>query len=62
MAKKVYEQKYFFLSQLRVQTGKFQLRVWLLLKDKMVLRMKNFDILGAYKKIPLLGKVHEKPI
>ena len=29
----------------------------------MVLRMmKNFDIFGVHWKIPLLGKVHEKPI
>ena len=62
MTKKVYEQKYFSLSWIRIQTGKFQLRISLLLKDKMVLRMKNFDIFGVHWKIQLLGKVHEKPI
>ena len=46
MTKKVYKQKYFSLSQLTIQTRKFYLRIQLLLKDKMVLRMKNCDILG----------------
>ena len=34
----------------------------LVTKDKMVLRMKNFNILGVHWKIPPLWRVHEKPI
>ena len=48
MTKKVDQQKKFSLSQLRIQTGKFYLRIQLLLKDKMVLRMKNFNILKVH--------------
>ena len=32
MTKKAYKQKYFSLPQLRIQTGKFYLRIYLLLK------------------------------
>ena len=46
--KKVYKKKYFSLSLLRIQTGKFYIRILLLLLDKMVLRMKNFNILEAH--------------
>ena len=35
MTKKIYKQECFALSQLKIQTGKFLLRIWLLLKDKM---------------------------
>ena len=41
MTKKVYKQKYFSLSQLRIQTGKFYRRIQFPLKNKMILRMKN---------------------
>ena len=34
MTKKVYKQKHFVLSKLRIQTGKLLLRIWLLFKDK----------------------------
>ena len=62
-SKKVSKQKYFSLSQLRIQTGKFCLRIWLLLTDEMGLRMKNFNILGFLWKIQLLGGgVHKKLI
>ena len=57
MTKKVDQQKKFSLSQLRIQIGKFYLRIQLLLKDKMVLRMKNFNIFGVHWKIRLLGGV-----
>ena len=43
MSEKVYKQKY-----LRIETAKFYLRIQLLLKDKMELRMKNFNILGVH--------------
>ena len=33
---------------IKIQTGKFYLRIQFLLKDKMVLRMKNFNILRVY--------------
>ena len=56
MTKKVYKQKNVFLPWLRIQAGKFYLRTQLLLKDKMVLRMKNFDILGVLWNIRLLGE------
>ena len=48
MTKKVYKQKYFSVSQLRIKTGTFYLRIYLLLKDKMVLSMKNFNIFGVH--------------
>ena len=48
MTKKFYKQKYFSLSKIKIQTGKFYLRIQLLLKDKMVLKMKNFNILGVH--------------
>ena len=44
MTNKVYKQNHFSLSYLRLQTGRFYLRIWLLLKYNMVLRMKNFNI------------------
>ena len=53
--KKRFINKYFSLSKLRIQTGKFWQRILLLLKDKMGLRMKDFDILGIHWKIRLLG-------
>ena len=62
MTKNVDQQKNFSQSQLRIQTGKFYLRTQLLLKDKMVLRMKNFNILKVHWKIWLLGGANEKPI
>ena len=47
----------------KIQTGKFQLNFYLLLKDKMVWMMKIFIIFGAHSKIRVLGgEVHEKPI
>ena len=48
MTKKVDQQKKFSQSQLRIQTGKFYPRIQLLLKDKMVLRMKNVNILKVH--------------
>ena len=45
----------FPLSQLRIKTGKCYLRIQLLLKDKIILKMKNFNILGLHWKIWLLG-------
>ena len=50
MTKKVYKQKYFSLSKLRIQAGTFHLIISLLLKDKMVLRMKNLIFLGFTEK------------
>ena len=50
--------KYIFLcltKKLRIQTGKFQLKIQLLLKDKMQLNMKKLDFF-------FLGRGHEKPI
>ena len=54
MPKKIYEQEFFVLSQLRIQTGKIQLSIKLLLKDKMGGRIKNFNILGVHGKIRVL--------
>ena len=51
--------KNIFPCQLRIQTGKFYLTIWLLLKDKMALKMKNFNILGVHWKSWLLEGVHE---
>ena len=61
MTKKVYKQKYFS----RMQTGKFYLRIWLLLKDKIVEKstfsLKNSTIKGAGGGQGG-GGVHKKPI
>ena len=67
--------KYIFLcltKKLRIQTGKFQLKIQLLLKDKMQLNMKKLDFffggggslknLGFTEKSDFLGRGHEKPI
>ena len=51
-----YKQECLVLSQLRIQTGKFQLRISLLLKVKMEWRMKNFHILGIHVNIRVLRK------
>ena len=61
MTKKVYKQKYFSVIT-ENSNGAILLRILLLLKNKMVLRMKNFNILGVNWKIRLLGGIHEKPI
>ena len=37
-------------------------RIWLLSKNGMGLRMKNFNIMGVLRKTWFLGGVHEKPI
>ena len=46
--KKIYGQNFFSLSKLRVQTGKFKLRIKLLLNDKILLRVNNVDIFGVH--------------
>ena len=53
MTKKAYKQKYFSLPQLRIQTGKFYLRIYLLLKWFWGWIT---NILGVHWKIQLLGK------
>ena len=60
--KKVYKQECFLLSQLRIQTGEFLVRSWLLLKDKLEWKMKNFNIFGVNQKIRVLRGIHDKPI
>ena len=49
---------------LRIQTGKFLVRIWLLFKDKMGWKMKNLNILGVHGKIWVLGRreVCKRPI
>ena len=54
MTKKVYKQEHFPLSQLRIQTGKFLVRIELLLKYKMGWKMENFNIFGIHRKIWVL--------
>ena len=44
MTKKVHKQKYFFLSQLRIQIGKILPKNLVPLKDQMVLKMKKNNI------------------
>ena len=41
MTKKVHKQKYFFMSQLRIQIGKILPKNLVPLKDQMVLKMKK---------------------
>ena len=45
---KTFISKNTFLSKLRIKTAIFWLRIWLLLKDEMGLRMKNFNVIGFY--------------
>ena len=40
----------FFSVIIKIQIGKFELRIKLVLKDKMGLRMKNFYIFGVHWK------------
>ena len=47
--------KVFFFVITKNSNCEIYLRILLLLKDKMVLRMKNFNILGVHWKMQLLG-------
>ena len=47
MTKKVHKQKYFFLSQLRIQIGKILPKNLVPLKDQMVLKMKKKQYRGG---------------
>ena len=64
MTERVYEQKYFSVITTGSNWGIFT-KNYVFLKDKMELRMKNFNILGFHWEIQLLEggfMVHEQPI
>ena len=61
MARKVYKQKYFSLITKNSNWENLTKNL-VTFKTKMVLRMKNFNILGVLWKIWLLGWGHEKQI
>ena len=61
MTKRVYKQETLPCRNLRIQTGKILVKIWLLLKDK-GWKMKNFNILGVHGKIRVLRGFQEKPI
>ena len=66
MTKKVYKQQYFLLFSVITKNSNLEIVTKnLVLKDKMVLRIKNFNILRVHWRVRLYmggGGVHEKPI
>ena len=52
----------FFSVIIKNSNWKFELKIQLLLKDKIGLRMKNFNILQFTEKSDFQGRRHEKPV